>query len=229
MKKRKFKIKWLLLLLCGMLAMVACEKEEEGGSITLKGDTNLEENKVGTVLNSMVRLIIGDKRLIGSGKSKVTANDDGVIEVELSMQTESEPLNNVLSRLAGYAEEFNIDDSFSTSGGNIKAKGKLFNSTDGVAIVNSSGRQAVVMKYDVNVGDTWTYKTKKGTVETFKVTKKSTDNDYNMGFTKIKVVQVEQIPAEPGVTKVVYTGNHKFGLVEVAVHLEDGSVISLFK
>jgi len=227
MEKRK--IKWLFLLLYGMLVMAACEKKEESGSITLTGDTNLEENKVGTVLNSMVKLIVGDKRLTEPGKAKVTANDNGVIEVELSMQTESEPLNNALSRLAGYAQEFNIDDSFSASGGKIQAKGKLFNSTDGVAIVNSAGKQAVVMKYDVKVGDTWTYKTKKGTVETFKVTKKSTDNDYNMGFTKIKVVQVEQVPAEPGVTKVIYTGNHKFGLVEVAVHLEDGSVISLFK
>ncbi|AVM53105.1 hypothetical protein JN06_00554 [Bacteroides zoogleoformans] len=226
--KREFKIKCLFLLLCGMTMITACEKEENG-DITLKGNTDLEENKVGTVLNSMVRLYSGNNFKTEFGKSKVIANDNGVIEVELSMETKSESLSNALNHIANYAKEFNIGDSFTSSGGKVIAKGRLFNSSEGVAIVNATGRQGVIMKYDVNVGDTWSYKSQKGTVETLKVTKKSTENDYSMGYMKIKVVQVEQIPTEPGITKIVYTGNHKFGLVEIAVHLEDGSTIKLYK
>lgn len=228
MEKREFKIKCLLLLLCGMTMITACEKEEDG-NVALKGNTDLEENKVGTVLNNIARLYVGENFTSQYGRSEVIANDNGVIEVKLSMETKSEPLSNALRHIANYAREFDIDDSFNSSGGKITAKGRLVNASDGVAIVNAAGRQAVVMKYDANVGDTWTYKTQRGTVETFKVIKKSTDNDYNMGYYKIKVVQVEQIPTEPGITKVVYTGNHKFGLVETAVYLEDGSIIRLYK
>lgn len=237
MKNVTWKSKFFFLLLCGAVAMTACESsdDEDGGggspgeggsSITIGGNTDLGDNEIGNVVSGTVKLKVGSSNVVANGQGKVTNNSSGIVEADLSFSSDNEELMDIIKKLAEYGKEFDAGNSFSVSNGECKMKCKLLNSSEGVAYINSAGKQAVVMKYDVNVGDSWTYTMQNGKVERFKVTKKSTDNDYYYGAMKIKVVEVEQSSTAPGVSKVVYIGNHRFGLIDVKVKLEDGNDIS---
>lgn len=225
MKKNNLILRSFQCLICGIFLLFACEKEGESTSIELGGDTNLTANQVGSTS-------VGTIKLSGTGSNissqiKVVENNNGFIDVEFSFPVSSS-LNNTFISLGNalYREDFDkYKSSLIDSNGNFKGKFKIKNSSEGVALVNSSGKQAVIMKYDVNVGDKWSYTKKNGKVGNYKVVKKSTADDYDYGYLKIKTVQVERTSNEPGITKVLYIGNHKFGLVGIELYLEDGNVI----
>lgn len=93
----------------------------------------------------------------------------------------------------------------------------------GIQNVYDNGNKSFsLVEYDAKVGDTYKIKLPAGTV-TRKVTKRSTEDDYFWGFMNIKVIEVEEKSPTPGISKVVYYANHRFGLVGVDVHFEDGS------
>lgn len=80
-----------------------------------------------------------------------------------------------------------------------------------------------LVKYDDSVGDSYSAKVNGNTV-TRTITSKSTADDYPYGFYNIKVMKVEETGRGiPGVSKIEYFTNHKFGLVAVNVIFEDGS------
>ncbi|MPM70236.1 hypothetical protein SDC9_117189 [bioreactor metagenome] len=225
MKNLKTVSKLFISLLCGIYLLSACEKEGSSSSAELGGDTNLTKNQVGNTSTGTIKL--GGTASSINSQVKVVENNNGLIAVEFSFPISSsfsgtvDGIGNAL-----YGEDFNkYKSSFIDSSGNFKGKFKFKNSSEGVAIVNASGKQAVIMKYDVNVGDKWTYTKKNGKIANYKVTKKSTTDDYDYGSLKIKTVQVERTSSEPGVTKIIYIGNHKFGLIGIEMYLEDGSVV----
>lgn len=81
----------------------------------------------------------------------------------------------------------------------------------------------IPVKYDAKVGDSWSLKRGSKTIPRT-VTKKSETDDYSWGWLLIKTITVEETGCDvPGVTKVVYETNHRFGHVGVTVFLEDGT------
>jgi hypothetical protein len=109
-------------------------------------------------------------------------------------------------------------------------KGKV--TTEGVQEFMSSGgdesKPFTIVKYSANVGDKYQFTTKDGKSITREVTAKSTTDDFFWSGMLIKVLQVEEVqPADdPAIEKVIYYGNHKFGLVAVKVTLKNGKIIS---
>lgn len=94
--------------------------------------------------------------------------------------------------------------------------------TNGIMSVYPEGK-LTLMDYGAKVGDSWSL-THSGSNLERKVTSKSTDDDYSYGFMLIKVVKVEETGRNiPGVNKIEFVGNHKFGMVGIIVHFEDGS------
>jgi hypothetical protein len=78
----------------------------------------------------------------------------------------------------------------------------------------------IIVKYDSKVGDTYNG----GSGIKREVTYKSSDDDYPYGFMYIKVMKVEESPTPfPGVDKIVYIANHKFGMVGVEFTLDDNT------
>jgi hypothetical protein len=59
------------------------------------------------------------------------------------------------------------------------------------------------------------------------VTAVSSTDDYFWNWMYIKTVTVEQDSRIPGVARIVYNANHKFGLVGVDIYMEDGSVVKV--
>lgn len=222
----KFIFGFLLLIVCAALMINSCEKD--GGAPDIGGDTNLDENKVGATAAGSFYL---NNSSISTADLKVIESTNGLITVDCSIPVPSAYLTK-LDQI-GYA--FAGDDYTTSkathldSNGNYNYTLKVKNTSEGVAFVNSSGKQCVIMNYGANVGDSWTYTKKNGKVTDFKVTAKSTTDDYDYIFWKIKVVKVEQTFNEPGFSKIIYIGNHKYGLVAIEIKLDDGTVISATK
>ena len=80
--------------------------------------------------------------------------------------------------------------------------------------------------YDCKVGDEYNFTTADGKKVSRKVVAKSTEDDFPYGFYYIKTIDVEQNSNIPGVKKIEYKLNHKFGLVYIAMVMEDGTTIS---
>ena len=94
--------------------------------------------------------------------------------------------------------------------------------TNGIMSVYPEGN-LTLMDYGAKVGDSWSL-THSGQNLKRTVVSKSTDDDYNYGFMLIKVVKVEETGRNiPGVNKIEFVGNHKFGMVGIKLYFEDGT------
>jgi len=105
------------------------------------------------------------------------------------------------------------------NGNNVTITGVEFKmTTEGVEAVYGL-QPGIIVKYDSNVGDT--YSLDDGVTRT--VTAKSTDNDFYWGGMLIKIIQVEEKLNKFGVKKILYWGNHRFGLVAIEFQFDDNS------
>ncbi len=205
------KIKFLVLSLFATLLFVSCKKDDVTSYNKLGGSTDLQTNEVGfsyTLFGAV------DDFSVGSGfKATVIEKADDIIEIQLE---------GLLSSQVTSHSEF-VPTPYCGSDGKVNISGHFINSTEGVGYVNANGETSVLVKYDAKVGDKWSYTTLGGKKLNREVISKSTDDDYYWGGMYIKVIEVEQNLPYPGFTKVVYSANHKFGLVGAVVTMEDGS------
>ena len=108
------------------------------------------------------------------------------------------------------------------NGKNVTSTGKVILTSEGIMNVYDEGN-LILVKYDAKVGDSWSLKRGSKTI-TRTVTKKSETDDYSWGWLLIKTITVEETGRDvPGVSKVIYETNHRFGLVGVTVFFEDGT------
>ncbi|MBN8573221.1 MAG: hypothetical protein J0M05_04860 [Candidatus Kapabacteria bacterium] len=84
-----------------------------------------------------------------------------------------------------------------------------------------------LVKYSAIVGDKYEFTDNDNVKITRQVVYKSTTDDYDIVFWKIKVLKVEETKDDPIVEKIVYVANHKFGLVGVMVHFKNGAIAKL--
>jgi hypothetical protein len=108
------------------------------------------------------------------------------------------------------------------SGNTVTGGGKAKITDKGIMNVYDEGN-LILVEYSAKVGDKYTLKRGASTI-TREVTAKSTKDDYFWGWMMIKTITVEETGRGiPGVSKVVYETNHKFGLVGIKVYFEDGT------
>lgn len=110
--------------------------------------------------------------------------------------------------------------------GKLNTTVKYKNTSEGILdYTNKDGKPFVIVNYSSNVGDKYTLTKSDGNTITRTVTAKSETDDYPVsgGFMLIKTMKVEQDSRIPGVTKIVYITNHKFGLVAIQVFMDDGT------
>ena len=201
------KIKLLGFSFLAFLLLAACNDDE--GYNKLGGSTDLETNQVGYSYTLRGTL---EGVSLGTGfNATVVENSDGIVEIQLEGELASQYVSQIPSTYVG-------------SNGEVNVTGKFINSTEGVGYVNANGDQSILVKYNAKVGDKWSYTTLGGKTLNREVISKSTEDDYYWGGMLIKVIEVEQNLPYPGFNKVVYSANHKFGIVGAVVTMEDGSV-----
>ncbi|MDO9510962.1 MAG: hypothetical protein Q7J34_04325 [Bacteroidales bacterium] len=144
---------------------------------------------------------------------KVVSNVGGLLTLSVKSLL---PINHPLTIL--------IPKNLKDSQGNLDTQVKVKNTADGILdYTNSDAAPQVLVKYNASVGDKYILKKSNGQTITRTVTAKSTEDDYPYAFMYIKVITVEQDSRIPGVKKIVYHANHKFGLVGVSIEMEDGT------
>lgn len=200
-----------ILLALAIIALLSCKKDDDSSG-TLGGSTDLAANAVGYKYTGSLK--IGGVSTSTDAKAVVVASDGGIIDIKATCT-----LPTKLKSL--------ITSPYANANGGVDLTGKFINSTEGVAYVNASGGQSILVKYDAKVGDQWSYTTKGGKSLTRKVTAVSTDDDFFWGGMMIKVITVEQNLPYPGFTKVIYRANHKWGMVYYEMFLEDGTSIGM--
>lgn len=144
---------------------------------------------------------------------EVTENSGGVSTIEFT-STVTDPVLLDLADQLGFLQV----------NGNQVSGSKKFRITDkGIQAYTKDGNPFTIVEYGAKVGDTYQLKRSSSDLVR-KVTHKSTDDDYPWAFFYIKTVQVEETgQTMPGISKIKYIANHKFGLVGYELHFEDGS------
>lgn len=230
MKKSLFKISGICPAALASFLLIgtfSCQKDDS--SQKLGGNTNLEENQVGKVSSTVV--YVGSQQ-IGKGKLKVTDHKDGVVTLDFNAAVSNETFKKTdeLCKLFFREEYEKRRASIMGENGEIHGTFQFKNTSEGVGFIRDDGKLFVIMRYDVKVGDKWSFTQGCGQKVACEVVHKSQDNDFHWGLMNIKVVKVESTsPGWPGVNKVVYIGNHKFGLIGAELHMEDGSVMDIKK
>ncbi|MCG2588458.1 hypothetical protein [Rhodohalobacter sulfatireducens] len=145
---------------------------------------------------------------------EITASEDGISTIRASAKVTDETYL-TMAEAVPYLE-VNGDVVSVTKQARITSKG--------IQQVYEDGDLHTVVNYDAKKGDT--YKANKyGQTITRKVMNVSNEDDFMWGFMMIKTIQIEETGRGiPGVSKIVYYANHRFGIVGFDVHFEDGSV-----
>ncbi|MBN1926883.1 MAG: hypothetical protein JW798_13715 [Prolixibacteraceae bacterium] len=180
----------------------------------LGGSTDLDVNQVGYKYYGA--LSIDGSYVNSNTKATVISNEGGIIEVEVT-GTIPEELRELVTSSPYVGED-----------GEVTLSGKFKNSTEGVVYINADGEKTILVKYNCEVGDKWSYTTKGGKVLEREVISKSTEDDFLWSGMLIKVIEIEQNLPYPGFSKTIYRANHKWGMVNIDVYLEDGSKVSMY-
>lgn len=202
-------------MLAGSIMLFACNKnnKDSDNSTTLGGDGNLAANAVGYTYSTSSNIPGVTANLI-----KVLSNNNGdvTVQVKATLPNPGNTLTNLIPA--------NLKDA----SGNLDMTFKFKNTTEGILdYTNLDGKPFVVVKYDANVGEKYTLTKSNGVTITRTVTSKSTTDDYPYGFFNIKVMKVDQDSRIPGISRIRYIANHKFGLVGVELLMEDGGTYTI--
>ena len=198
------------------LILTSCEKlfpkKEDDG--TLNGNTDIPLNKAGNIFSSTVSANGTFSNVTAT--ASISKNDAGIATVHITANIKNYTELTFIKNL--------IPAKYITAQGNLDAEGKVKATDEGfLDYTNADGKPFVMVRYDANVGDTYTLTKSDGKTITRTVTQKSTTDDFSYGLMLIKTITVEQDSRIPGIKKIIYKFNHKFGIVYAEAVAQDGS------
>lgn len=204
-------LKKSVISLLFLTIFVSCSKEEiKESNPDIGGTTNLGINTVGNQFYGSLKL--GDTYFTTNESIKIASNDNGVLSI--TAQTNA-PVNNPIYKL--------IPDKYKTATG-LSGTFKIKSTSEGIQdFFNKDEKAFTLVKFDAKVGDKYVIKKSDGTFITREVIQRSETDDYPYGFFNIKTITVQQDSRIPGVSKILYRVNHKFGIVNVEFKMEDGT------
>lgn len=195
------------------LFITSCTKSNDAPPNELGGDSNLPMNDVGNTYNASV--YINDDYVNLNESVVITNKEDGEVIVRIQADLPDLPVVNLIS--SEFIKNGKLDGEF-----------RFKNTSEGVLdYFNKENKPFIIAKYDAKVGDKYELDLAGGRKVTRTVTKKSSSDDFEWGWYYLKTITVEQDSDIPGIAKIIYNVNHKFGWVSVEVVMEDGSCIFL--
>ncbi len=194
------------LFLFGVLLLSSCDLIE---SIKPNGDLGGTQSAMGEVGNTFS---LGSVAGISGAAAEVKSLTSGVSEISATATISDATLLTIAKNIPELV----------ISGNKVSITKKYRITDEGIQNVYEDGNFTLV-KYSDKVGQKYTHKIDGKTV-TREITYISTNDEYAYGFLAIKVIRVEETGrAIPGVSKIEYITNHKFGLVGFKTYFEDGS------
>lgn len=208
MKKKSSFIVALLLL---SIVLFSCKKEEAeelkgceplGGTLSSMGDSGNTFD-----INNLSSIPGVEDVMI-----KVASRENGVSTVSYS-GTVTDP---VILKLLKAMPDVKVD------GNKLSVSRQYRITSKGFQSVYKEGNLTII-DYDAKVNDRYSLK-RDGKTLVREVKKVSTENDYSWGGMLIKTIHVEETGRNlPGVQKIEFVGNHRWGFVGLILHFEDGS------
>lgn len=228
---------------CGLL-----DSTEEGPN-DLNGDTNLELTDVGqrwgASLN-LTQLFPNDGwKYDYKDSSVVTKRENGITTVSVNLDasfdlvhkfdtllgTQDLPQAAKLEVVNWILDTYGATIDLSTPQRlKIKADIKVKATDQGIQEFMASkgdlNKPFTIIKYNMNVGDSWTFTDSKGVTTRRTVTYHSSTDDYPVAFWRLKVYKTESVvDGDPVLQKIVYVTNHKYGLVGIHLFTKSGKEI----
>jgi hypothetical protein len=194
---------------------MGCKKSSTSDSVDEGTPTSM-----GNIGNTFSGYIAGMKNFNGS----ITKNAGGVATIKCTGQFTDPTMKNLVTMLNSHSL-MTVDPDSGTFSVELKVK---FTSTGIVDYFASGGTGSRLADYNGSVGDVYTGKNAEGNTITREVTAKSSVDDYPYGFYYIKTMTIKETGSSRGITKVEYRVNHKFGLVNITIYLQDGTSYSFF-
>ncbi len=223
MKTLKSNLILFIFLIGAIVVLPRCgaNDPESSDSNILAGDTNIPLGEVGNTGYSVVEINGKYGRI---DNAKITKNENGVVTVHASAD---------ISKIEGLKDIAEVVSSVypvvADANGQINADFKFKITSEGIQDFNNiDGKPHTIVKYDCNVGDTYTLKLSNGQTIKRKVIAKSTKDDFQWGMLNIKTITIEQNSQAPGIKKYILKANHKFGLVFVQAIMEDGTSAGMY-
>lgn len=194
-------MKVFLSVLFAAMVLTACKKEK----IDILGGEQSPMGEVGETVSSSSSTIAG----VSSIAATVVSLENEVSSFSGTAVITNNTIKNILSN----------HPQTVINGDNVTITDIEFRiTTEGIEAVNGL-EPGVIVKYDSNVGDSYTING--GGKRT--VMAKSTEDDYFWGGMLIKAMEIEENTNKFGVKKTVYWANHRFGLVSIEFTFDDNS------
>ncbi|OGU57864.1 MAG: hypothetical protein A2X64_10235 [Ignavibacteria bacterium GWF2_33_9] len=194
----------------------------------LNGDTN---TKIGEVGNTFTLGINVDGKYIPTNENcYVKDNDKGICTIHLEININEISANNkniipLIEEMIKFNPKITMDDS-----GNVAADFKVKITSEGLQdfFFSEKGNAFTLVKYNCEKGDEYIIEQSGGNKITRRVTEVSEEDTFQYGFWLIKIFRIEQDLGIPGVSKILYDANNKFGLVHVKFIFDDDSYFESF-
>jgi hypothetical protein len=206
-----------------IVSFSSCKKDDgtEDPNV-LSGSTDSVSVPLGTVGNEFsVAAVVGNSSVPVVQTMRIIKNEGGMVTLRVVADLSAIPqLASVISMIPSSMKD---------------ASGKL--NTDLIFKITSNGIQDqmnkdralhTMVKYDAAVGDEYKLATSNGKTITRTVTAHSTEDDFSWNWMLIKTITVEQDSRMPGIKKIVYRFNHRFGLVFVEIVPDAGASASAY-
>lgn len=210
-----------MMMLFGV-SLIGCEEETAKGPNDLGGETNIPLTEVGN--SYKIGLTLGSMDIdIKLDTIYISKNDNGIVTVKLKADiSKIDPLLKAI-----------VPSKFLDANGNIDAELFFKATSEGIQDFyyadGDFSKPFTIVKYDMNVGDSWSYTTKDGKTINRSITEKTGQDDWPFGFMLIKTIKTETTnPNVDGVSKVNFRTNHRFGLVFVEFVLTGGQSLKLY-
>ena len=242
----------VVLSLCAAILLASCgllDSTDEGPN-DLNGNTDLDLTDVGRewgVSIDFARLFPNGWKYDYKDSNIVTKRDNGITTVSVNLDasfdlvhefdtllgTQDLPQAAKLEVVNWILDRYGATIDLSTPNRlKIRADVKVKVTDQGIqefiSSKNDLSKPFTVIKYSMNVGDSWSFIDSKGVTTRRTVTYHSTTDDYPVGFWDLKVYKTESIvDGDPVLQKIVYVTNHKFGLVGIHLFTKTGKEIPL--
>jgi hypothetical protein len=204
----------LFCLAAAMICTTSCKKSATADDSTLDGSTDVTVAKSGNTFSSYITS--NGASTGATASASITKNESGVATIHITGNIKNATGLTFIKNL--------IPTKYLDAQGNVILDGKVKATDQGLMdYTNADGKPLVLVRYDCSVGDTYKLTKADGKIITRTVTQKSTTDDFAYGMMYIKTITVEQDSRIPGISKIIYKFNHKFGIVYVEAVAQDGT------
>lgn len=199
-------------LAVALIIVTGCKKD--GGGVL--GGTQSPMGEVGTTFTAY---LYGSVSGVGDITAEVVELEGGISDLDISIPITNPDLTLIVEALASI-----FPATVEFKDGVLKAQAKFKFTNEGIADVDINGKEYVRIKYNAKVGDEYRIKIGNNVAKHKVVSRSETDDFSWAGGFNIKVIKVEATGQNlPGLKKVDYYYNHRFGFVGATMHFSDGT------